>query len=153
MKKLQKKLFLGIYTGRKPHIFYALKNFAKNFWLHFVPGTSFKKTKKLRKYHVPNTGSSGVHNSLLVLNRKNATVKIMILSRYRYRPVTIPLPFLGLRYRPLPFFVQRYVPLPYRRLAPKVIFLRKSQVKSPKSQVMTLTFSKGLFENTFRRFL
>jgi hypothetical protein len=29
-----------------------------------------------------------------------------------------------------------------RRLAPKVNFLRKSQVKSPKSQVMTLTFLK-----------
>jgi hypothetical protein len=29
----------------------------------------------------------------------------------------------------------------------------KSQVKSSKSQVMTLTFSKGLLENTFRRFL
>jgi hypothetical protein len=28
------------------------------------------------------------------------------------------------------------------RLAPKVIFFRKSQVKSPKSQVMTLTFLK-----------
>jgi hypothetical protein len=28
------------------------------------------------------------------------------------------------------------------RLAPKVIFLRKSQVKSPKSQVMTLIFLK-----------
>jgi hypothetical protein len=53
------------------------------------------------------------------------------------------------------------------RLAPKVIFLRKSQVKSPKSQVMTLTFLKkqekvkvmtltflkGPLENTFRRFL
>jgi hypothetical protein len=53
---------------------------------------------------------------------------------WRYRPITIPLP----------------------RLAPKVIFLRKSQVKSPKSQshdfdffeknrkvkVMTLTFLK-----------
>ena len=38
------------------------------------------------------------------------------------------------------------------RLAPKVIFLRKSQVKSPKSQVMTLTFFKGRLENTFRRF-
>jgi hypothetical protein len=52
------------------------------------------------------------------------------------------------------------------RLAPKVIFLRKSQVKSPKSQVMTLTFLKkpkkvkvmtltffkGCLENTFRRF-
>jgi hypothetical protein len=31
-----------------------------------------------------------------------------------------------------------------RRLAPKVIFLRKSQVKSPKSQVMTLTFLKKI---------
>jgi hypothetical protein len=38
-------------------------------------------------------------------------------------------------------------------LSRKSFFLRKSQVKSPKSQVMTLTFSKRLFENTFRRFL
>jgi hypothetical protein len=29
-----------------------------------------------------------------------------------------------------------------RRLVPKAIFFRKSQVKSPKSQVMTLTFFK-----------
>ena len=53
------------------------------------------------------------------------------------------------------------------RLAPKVIFLRKSQVKSTKSQVMTLTFLwilkkvknmtlnffEKLLENTFWRFL
>ncbi len=30
------------------------------------------------------------------------------MSRYRYRPVTVSLPFLGLRYRPLPFSDQRY---------------------------------------------
>ena len=36
------------------------------------------------------------------------TVIIMILSRYRYRPVTVPLQFLGLRYRTLPFLDQRY---------------------------------------------
>jgi hypothetical protein len=33
------------------------------------------------------------------------TVKIMILSRYRYRPVTVPLPS---RYRPVTVFGQRY---------------------------------------------
>jgi hypothetical protein len=32
----------------------------------------------------------------------------MILSRLRYRPVTVPLQFLGLRYRTLPFLDQRY---------------------------------------------
>jgi hypothetical protein len=31
-------------------------------------------------------------------NQKISTVKIMILSRYRYRPVTVPLPS---RYRPV----------------------------------------------------
>jgi hypothetical protein len=46
----------------------------------------------------------------------------MILSRYRYRPVTVPLPsryrsvtvplpFLGLRYRPLRTVTERYGPL------------------------------------------
>jgi hypothetical protein len=52
-----------------------------------------------------------------------STVMLMILSRYRYRPVTVPLPsryrpvtvplpFLGLRYRPLPILDQRYPRLP-----------------------------------------
>jgi hypothetical protein len=36
----------------------------------------------------------------------------MILSRLRYRPVTVPLQFMGLRYRPLPFLNQRYPRLP-----------------------------------------
>jgi hypothetical protein len=35
----------------------------------------------------------------------------------------------------------------------EIFFLRKSQVKSPKSQVMTLTFFKERLKNTFRRFL
>ena len=32
----------------------------------------------------------------------------MNMSRYRYRPVTVPLPFWALRYGPLPFSGQRY---------------------------------------------
>ena len=54
-----------------------------------------------------------------------STVKIMILKRYRYRPVTVPLPsryrpvtvplpFWALRYRPLPFSGQRYTTLHQR---------------------------------------
>jgi hypothetical protein len=38
------------------------------------------------------------------------------------------------------------------RLAPKVIFLRKSQVKSPKSQVMTLTFLKDVLKSRLDAF-
>ena len=41
------------------------------------------------------------------------TVIIMILSRYRYRPVTVPLQFTVLRYGPLPFFLKGYRPLPF----------------------------------------
>ncbi len=36
------------------------------------------------------------------------TIEVMNMSRYRYRPVTSPLPFWTLRYRPLPFSGQRY---------------------------------------------
>ncbi len=37
----------------------------------------------------------------------------MISSRYRYRPVTVPLQFTVLRYGPLPFFLKGYRPLPF----------------------------------------
>ena len=40
------------------------------------------------------------------------TLKVLIVSRYRYRPVTIPLPFWGLRYRPLLTVTDRYRSLP-----------------------------------------
>jgi hypothetical protein len=40
------------------------------------------------------------------------TVKIMILSRYRYRSVTVPLPS---RYRPVTIFCKRY-PLMYKSI-------------------------------------
>ena len=36
------------------------------------------------------------------------TVIVMILSRYRYLPVNVPLQFWALRYRSLPFSGQRY---------------------------------------------
>jgi hypothetical protein len=48
------------------------------------------------------------HDNRLRLINRLSTVEVMNMSRYRYRPVTSPLPFWALRYRPLPFLDQRY---------------------------------------------